>query len=180
MTFREFIESGASTLGVLPAPDTEREHRYARPMTDELIDDKNSRVEDPQQIDPILRFLVGVANKIDDPGFSIGFTLTVGGTLITGHLIAAPTWMDLVSEQLQSDDPEQEATQAFGDAFTKFSADLRSQHDEDDAGSPEFIHLSNAATVVTPNGFMPTNRQGLWRGKLSDVQGWTLGILGPV
>jgi hypothetical protein len=48
--------------------------------------------------------------------------------------------------------------------------------DKSDAMGPSFIHLKNA-TVRTPDGWMP-NQGVLWRGRLTEVSGFFLGIMG--
>jgi hypothetical protein len=125
--------------------------------------------------DPALLALVDALNTFDSDSSSIGITLDVSGVIVTGKLVGAAVFFDAMEKMLEAaGQPE------FADAFAKPHADLMREeaaHDDgsDDRLRPRFIHLVDAR-VVTSNDARPIPRQ-LWRGRLSHVSGWSVGIL---
>lgn len=102
-------------------------------------------------------------------------TLTVGGSLISGILIAADTYIEEIADQFSS----------VFDAVDGTAEDIRSfllswkvsrNEDEDKNVVPQFIHLRNAE-VFTSNGRPIVSGGSLWRGKISSVDGFNLGRL---
>ena len=136
-------------------------------------------------VDPDLRSLVQLANAF---GLEQELVLVLPGLVVSGTLISAKAHFDELAGVLQGEDPEGtlRATLAArfrlrGERLAEWGAgsqlgDL--DPEEPDAQDlppmpdPGYVHLRNA-TVVTwpPSGqVLP-----LWRGRLPDVVGWTVG-----
>lgn len=79
--------------------------------------------------DEMLANLVRVVNSGDN---SIGLTLSVAGTLVTGTAISQPNYIDRLEQQLLGDEP---ATGAWND-FKVGPGDV----DVDDERSPKYVH----------------------------------------
>lgn len=138
------------------------------PSTGNLIPVDNS-------IDWSLRDLVGYVNS--NSGISIGVTLTVGGTLITGNLISGNSYFEQVADLLAGS-PANDVTQAMVNYHAKLSTDRYDPsmfESDEDRNSVVFIHLKDAKHFFGTN-VLPSNG-ALWRGKLSDVSGYTIGSL---
>ena len=151
-------------------------------MTDEESPSAAPEEVDPDQYwerrnavqpDNMLADLVEAAEEKGEGG---AVTLTVGGVLVTGNMVSRRRWADAHDERW----PE----------LGRLTARWREGWDQyDELWDPyratrtpvyvAMIHLTDAR-IVTPSGEMPAGeaRQGmLWRGRLSEVQGWCLGRL---
>lgn len=114
-------------------------------------------------------------------GVGTGITLTVGGLVITGNLVSEQTWLethpaDFVPEegiakakaraelrrQLMSGRDPEEFTAEERD---ELSADLQLVHLKD------VIIFAGSSPIAVPSDVF------YWRGKVSEVTGWTLGRL---
>ena len=128
-----------------------------------------------RQTDWLLQWLVKSSNRAS---ISIGVTLSVSGAMISGKLIPHSVYFARLAEA--------------------FSAPFRQEggHDADDLhdiilgfnvtpepGSPEeddpfqFLHLENARTYFGTSSSIPGEAGTLWRGKISSVDGFTLGLI---
>ncbi|GEB13555.1 hypothetical protein GUY44_07080 [Pimelobacter simplex] len=121
------------------------------------------------QPDPVLGLL---ADSIMAGDSSLQVTLTVGGSLVTGVLVSRTKWindlMDHYGEAVAYMD-------GFARAWSKMDAEAEQNPAE--PAYAGFLHLVEAR-VVSPAGFLPNGDPGaFWRGRLSEVQGWSLGVL---
>jgi len=145
--------------------------------------------------DDILKLYVRVANEHAGDEAVMGVTLTVGGVVIAGDLISDRAWA-AAAHQLAAagGDDEPLGFAGWRDFFVQRqekNAERTAILDEreDDAEptdeqriahaetSPGFIHLRNAQ-VLQGVTMVPKDGNGLWRGRLSRVDGWFLGRLG--
>jgi hypothetical protein len=129
--------------------------------------------------DFFLQNLVSLVNGSKD--MRIGLTLTVGGTLISGVIIGGMEYFDKFSSQfitgykLDTDDKSQELMNKYFDSYKKiYTSPLT---DDEEKQGPAYIHLDNVRIYQEQNKPIPTNDGMLWRGKISDVQGFTLGVI---
>ncbi|MBM0124566.1 hypothetical protein [Pimelobacter simplex] len=141
------------------------------PEVPEVTDEWRERNAKAQP-DPLLGALVETVTESADSQFHI--TLTVGGTLITGRLVGRLRWAGELVDQYGS-----------GVTFMSQVEKLWRENDEEnkakkDSAEPpfaEFIHLTDAR-VVAANGLVPGGAMGMfWRGRLNEVQGWSLGTM---
>lgn len=142
------------------------------PSKDEIADYWTERHS--YQPDSVLAALVGTAAK---QGGGTGITLLVGGALVTGDLANRIEWLDGLREAHPDDTIYMEGVRAaWAEVHAKYAAD------SDDDPMPEYdamIHLINAR-VFQGSKLIPDGEQAMfWRGRLSEVQGWSLGTLAP-
>ena len=107
-------------------------------------------------------------------GPEIPVTLTVHGAQISGFVCSGQRYSDLIADLFaSSDNPVHQKmgkwVDGFGEDFSRDSAD---------GDGPYFIHLHNAF-YITAAGAVPVARDLIWRGKLSDVSGFSFGVIGP-
>lgn len=129
--------------------------------------------------DEALSIIVGMVNDATVRVESCyEFALTVSGVLISGELIPAWQWHEDLAEQHRSQtDPS-----ALEQLFDAYTARARSQATEnsavadltDDEPAPNFIHLRGAQIFVSTRA-IPTTTGMHWRGRLSEVSGWSIG-----
>lgn len=114
--------------------------------------------------DPQLALLVAALDR--NPSESLGLTLTVGGAVVSGRAVGeAAYWRHLAEHQ--------------ADGLSQHFLH-NSQHPVD--ATPTYVHLLDCAHWIGGPGPLPADARACWRGRLADVQGWTLGRLipGPV
>ena len=150
--------------------------------------------------DQVLAMLVGVVNRLEAVE-GIGVSLTVNGLVIAGKLIPNYLWLREVEGQIDSavrdtlgrepDEDERGFASLFAGVAEGFekrrdairaardaAPELANEADDIDRENTGFIHLREAQ-VFTP-GSLPIPQEGMhWRGRLSEVDGWTFGRLGP-
>lgn len=133
--------------------------------------DKEEQIENMKQ-DWYLEHLVKLANL----GVEIGITLSVKGTIISGKMIPNYRYFEILSEQFQTVGGELGKSLSEGsDIYAKeFKQDT-----EQDTALEDFqvgyIHLSGAKYFATNGGFPESGL--LWRGKIEEVDGFTIGSL---
>jgi hypothetical protein len=132
--------------------------------------------------------LVALVQMADAFGLEQHVVLTLAGQVVSGTLTGARAYFDELATTVQGDDPEETWRGSLGARFRQKSADLAdwgagSKLGDLDPDGPdaedlppmpaaEYLHLRNAEVVVWPRS---GQRLPLWRGRVSDVAGWTLG-----
>ncbi|ADC49583.1 gas vesicle protein U [Alkalihalophilus pseudofirmus OF4] len=115
--------------------------------------------------DSILEYFVHAANKHD---FSLNITLNVGGAMVTGTMISAKEYFSLLSEKFEG-----------GNDISNHLSEQLKQAGESAKGDEEtpasFIHLNEAQVYCGDREPTPSEGEVLWRGKLSEVDGFFLG-----
>jgi hypothetical protein len=134
------------------------------------------------------RFLLTLVELVNDAGeLEIGITLHVSGVIVSGLMISGRRYFELLNEAVQTAESQENGglREALGDALTGLAESYRA-HEFNAEADPEqvaldlfltsYIHMRNAE-VHAPGGpghLAPV----LWRGRLSHVSGWSLGVLG--
>jgi hypothetical protein len=119
--------------------------------------------------------LVNMANTSD---IRMDITLQLNGFLVSGQLVGGAVYFDAIGEGF---------AKALGDAagLKETFAALRDRHypkNEDEATpkpGPTFVHMKDARFYNNGGLPIPSNGGVWWRGRLSEVSGFTLGSLSP-
>ena len=142
-------------------------------MNTQTPDIETPKPEDDR--DWLLQHLIEVTNS----GIPVPVTLTTAAGLVTGVTITGPDFLDLFKLELTRQWPAH-MQDTYSEVVEQWKADIysKSPDNEADSPAPTFIHLKdarlfNAGTVVPGSGGM------LWRGKLSSIIGFTIGVLKP-
>jgi hypothetical protein len=142
---------------------------------------------EPSGPDPDLVSLVQLA---DGYGLEYDVVLTLSGQVVEGTLIGARMFASTVADTAQGQDPDDtlrgalaarfrkraEELEGFGAASKLGDLDPEGPDNEDLPSMPdvEYIHLRDATASSLSGRTLP-----LWRGRLTDVVGWTLiGVTG--
>ncbi|QEY62549.1 hypothetical protein FXN65_10855 [Metapseudomonas lalkuanensis] len=115
--------------------------------------------------DWLLQLFVKIANS---DGIQLPVTLSTNSGLVTGILIGGGEYFELLKQQLSQ--WAVDAAQPWLDAADEWKKDY-----DEPTPDPVMVHLKEAKFVAGP-GIMPKNST-LWRGQLSSVSGFSLGIL---
>lgn len=141
--------------------------------------------------DVILGLLVEAINQVpdDSTGPGVGLTLNVGGVVISGRLISNWQWTQLNRDSFAESSPN-----GFSKLLDEVLVSMKESRDEIatartaaealpqryrnavlDQDHVAFIHLTEARIYIPGQPGMPGN--GLhWRGRLSEVGGWSFGV----
>jgi hypothetical protein len=114
--------------------------------------------------DAILEFFVQAANKHD---FTLDITLNVNGAIVTGTLVSAKDYFDTLSENFEDGS---DVAQKLSEELAKASETVEESNTE-----ANFIHLKNTKVYCGDSKPTPSKGKILWRGKLSEVDGFFLG-----
>jgi hypothetical protein len=144
----------------------------AAPPEASLVEDVNTRPDDA------LRLLVHVVNDSGEFELGVPVTLQVSGTIVSGILIPHKAYWEAFRALLQgAGSPSREIGEAFTAPFFE-GIEAAKQAEEDGVAlpPPNYIHLRDAV-VWTPGVDQPLPKT-LWRGRLSHVSAWSIGIYG--
>ncbi len=127
-------------------------------------------------------FLQTIVRIVNEGDSEIGVTLTLGGTVISGLLVGGAKYFEAFGNEFASAFKEPEIAANIYSAFSSHSKIYEKKESESEAEEvlpPIYIHLKNAKFFHNSGPAFPTNRGIWWRGRLSSVDGFALGVLGP-
>lgn len=114
--------------------------------------------------DSILEFFVQAANKYH---FSLDITLNVKGAVITGTMISAGEYFSTLSERFaDGNDIAQMLSEQLGKA---------GEASQDNDSEAYFIHMKETKVYCGDSKPTPSKGEIVWRGKLSEIDGFFLG-----
>jgi hypothetical protein len=113
--------------------------------------------------DPLLSLF---ARLVNDTDAEIHMTLAVGGGVVTGALISRQKWMRLSAETMNATVP--------GSGVLPDELGRMLVAEATEGASYEYLHVKDAR-YLSPTGMMPERPQMLWRGRISEVAGWSWG-----
>jgi hypothetical protein len=135
-----------------------------------------SIVTEPQEVeevggDGLLRMFAKLVQEVDA---EIGITLNVGGACVTGRLVGRDKWLEAFASWTEE---EGELAGTIGRSLQRALERADLEDPISDEVPYRFLHLKDAF-LVSGDGLMPTSGRGaLWRGRISQVSGWSLGNL---
>ena len=117
--------------------------------------------------------------RLVDLGLSMGITLTVGGTVISGQLISGKVYFEKIATLVRggSTNLGGDTLSAIGDSFERYTAIYDKPDDADEnwrSSLATYIHLERARHYIPGQHGMPGDGT-LWRGRLAEVSGFSLG-----
>lgn len=121
-------------------------------------------------------FLEILVETVNAGNSRFGITLTVGGILISGNVISGKDYFRDFANQLsvaiKNDVNKPASVKSIEDLGEVYLDDTKAQ-------STRFIHLKDVRFYGTDGRAIPTTDGLLWRGMLSNVDGFTLGVFMP-
>jgi len=116
--------------------------------------------------DWVLQALIRLANNA---GIEFGITLHLSGMVVAGTVVSGKAFFESIRDDIPQSDA---AAVAFATAFDDWSGMYPTSND---AADPVYIHLRDAR-VWSPAG--EAQLPGTyWRGRVSEISGWTYGAL---
>lgn len=131
----------------------------------------HTEVVNVDEKDWFLQDLIEIANS---GKMSFDITLTVGGFLVSGTLIGGKEYFEGFGEEFSFG--------LKGDAAKKVKAAFAKNGEVYSSATspsmlPSYIHLKNAHFFHTSGTPVPENRGVWWRGRVSEIAGFSLGAL---
>lgn len=140
-------------------------------MTDESQPQREAFVA--HQADWFLQMLVNMANK---SSLEIGVTLNIGGGLVSGMLIGMDQYFEGFALDFGSGISDPEASRDIQDSFSRLGQP-KPQDEDAFIYPPNYIHLKDAKFFHNAGNPIPANRGVWWRGRLTQIDGFSLGNL---
>ncbi|TRO20915.1 hypothetical protein EQ826_15295 [Ectopseudomonas mendocina] len=137
-------------------------------MSDESAEEKLMDAPTAEGADWLLQNLILAAKA----GVEMPVTLTVTGVAISGFIVSGQRYLDLLNDQysgLGTQDGKD-----FGQYMLEYKDALLL--DDAEGAGPYYIHLRDAA-YVSGAAQLPGARGMIWRGKVGDVSGFSLGAI---
>jgi hypothetical protein len=135
-----------------------------------MMDEKEAQLLRP--IDPFLRVLVDIANGGKN---EFGVTLIVGGFLVSGILVGVRKYYEGFTNTFAGGIPNKEDAERISQALMQMCPPQDAE-----LAPAECIHLQSAHFFTAAADPIPSGDGVWWRGRLSEVGGFHLGILGAV
>jgi hypothetical protein len=133
---------------------------------------------DPREPDWFLQVLVDLANN---KGVTFSITLLTHGLLVSGTLVGGAKYFEGFGNEFASGFSDAESADAVRASFAQYG-DIYARKDDDSPTSgenPMYIHLMDARFFNPGGRPIPGNRGVWWRGRLSEVSGFMVGVLEP-
>jgi hypothetical protein len=122
--------------------------------------------------DWFLQFLVNLVNK---NRFELEITLTVGGILISGTLVGVRQYFDDLSAYFANCFDSGKNTEVLKETFKQIGDQCSCVSPSEQTETPSYIHLKNAHFSDAQSQLISSNGGVWWRGRISEVQGFTPG-----
>lgn len=124
-------------------------------------------------------FLQRLASFANHEGFEIGITLQVSGLLVSGVLVSGARYFEAIAEDFKQGLAAHEELAAIVQEGIASFAEIYAEEGGEDAAPPlpQYLHLRDAQFFSTAGTPIPGNQRVWWRGRVSEVGGFTIGQL---
>jgi hypothetical protein len=126
--------------------------------------------------DELLEFLL---RKVEETGIGAGITLCFNGSIITGNLVKSKIYYDKMIEMYDFDNSQltaknQDELDKWSGYYSEYVVFIDELKKQEDPQNLKYIHLEHV-TFRNVNSNILTQAI-VWRGKLSSVDGFSIGI----
>jgi len=126
--------------------------------------------------DELLEFLL---RKVEETGIGAGITLCLNGSIITGNLVKSKIYYDKMIEMYDFDNSQltaknQDELDKWNGYYSEYVVFINELKKQEDPQNLKYIHLEHV-TFRNVNSNILTQAI-VWRGKLSSVDGFSIGI----
>ncbi len=129
--------------------------------------------------DWLLQTFVNTINLDETNSQSIGVTILTHGFLVSGVVISGREYFDLISDEITSSKRMQGKDEEIQEVKKHFNEMGIVTYERSKDTDPTFIHLKEARYFHPSRNPIPANNGLLWRGRISEISGFSLGILNP-
>lgn len=122
-------------------------------------------------------FLQSLVNMVNINDLEFGITLQVSGLLVSGNLVGGKEYFEGFAEDFSSSfTNEPEVAENIKSSFAQYG-EIYEKKDGEEIPPPQYIHLKDTRFFNTSGNPIPGNKGVWWRGRISEVGGFTLGSL---
>jgi hypothetical protein len=149
------------------------------PDVAEVNDPPDEAPDEPSAPDFLLAALVRNLNEGRDSNASFGVTLLVHGAVLTGELVGGGAYFEWMADVFDASVREATGEEPSPKSLAAYVRNVgSSDYGEDaDTGTLTYLHLRNAQVYQSGFGAAVPTPGTWWRGRLTSVDGWMLGIL---
>lgn len=138
------------------------------------MDEGNNEITQVIRVDDKDWFLQSLISMVNAGGISFGVTLNVGGFLVSGTLIGGKEYFEGFGEEFESG---LKGLDSAGNIKAAFAKNGEIYTSEEDSPPPSYVHIKGARFFNTNGDPIPGNKGVWWRGRVSEVDGFFLGLL---
>lgn len=126
------------------------------------------------EFDPLLRLTVAIFNRLDGSG--MGITLSVKGQLVSGILVSTREYYEGMAEEFRQASGQGGLNEVLAEQFDQIAT--MAKEDQEKVPPPLAFHIHlKEARILSGGQLVPKNRPVWWRGRISQVDGFSLGVL---
>lgn len=123
-------------------------------------------------------FLQSLIDLVNGRELEIGLTLQAGGFLVSGLLVSGHQYFKGFGAEFARTFDDAELTEDIQRAYARWGGIYTAPKSPSDTFTRvNFIHLKNARFFNTAGEPIPANMSVWWRGRVSEIEGFFLGML---
>jgi len=122
-------------------------------------------------------FLQRLASFANEHGLEMGITLQVSGLLVSGTLVSGARYFEAIAENFsQGLARHADLARVMKEGVASF-AEVYADVGGTTPPLPQYLHLKDAQFFSTTGTPVPENQRVWWRGRVSEIGGFTIGQL---
>ncbi len=143
-------------------------------MTEDSLNDDDgvASAAKPQSEDWLLGQIVSV---LINGGLQIPVTLTIGGSIVTGTMISGYAYFEELAKTFESAPTTIPSLRDSIAGLMRGYTAIYPDNPAKESGPDPFIHLKNAEFWAPGQSPLAAGKEVLWRGRLSSVDGFSIG-----
>jgi hypothetical protein len=123
-------------------------------------------------------FLQRLASFANEHGLEIGITLQVSGLLVSGILVSGARYFEAIAENFSHGlTSHADLARVMKEGVASFAEVYARDTGATTPPLPQYLHLKEAQFFSTSGVPVPENQRVWWRGRVSEVGGFTVGQL---
>jgi hypothetical protein len=148
-------------------------------MNEEVKSDSGTATVEPFSIaeaDWLIQHFLNLANS-PSTGIEVGITLNVGGLLVSGTMVSGKKYFEGIADLLSNANTNMpeiaeswKSLSAFGQIYDD-TAEVESNR------NPQYIHLRNTRFFSAAGTAVPNSPGVWWRGRITEVAGFSFGTM---
>ncbi|MGF1497080.1 MAG: gas vesicle accessory protein GvpU [Elainellaceae cyanobacterium] len=124
------------------------------------------------------RLLQAVAAIPEKTSIQLSLTLNVSGLIVSGQLISRQTYFRQITDMIHDSDAGDYVKESLDEFIGQVGHEIEGDEVHSNGVSlPTYIHLKNAQMYPSNGRGMPSNTDALWRGRISEISGFSFGAI---
>jgi len=132
---------------------------------------------DLSQVDDRDWFLQNLVNMVNARNIELGITLNSGGFLVSGLLVSGKKFFSGLASDLSISFQDPEVRNSIEQSYAQIGEIYATGRGGETIAPPNYLHLMQARFFHTAGQPVPAADGVWWRGRISEVSGFFLGML---